>query len=262
MIAETDYQEKAFSVSPEGGLSFIEQLQISSCLPCPKTNVPFLIGVNENAHLCLLTNASCKMWDCETCAYRNARIWVAKIINGCNRLGGTWSFLTLTANKNHRKHATIQNIRAGWKKFYNRILAKMGKDSKDLYYAKVYEQHKDGSFHLHVLISVCFGKRWAKDNALECGMGYMADWHIVQNAGQVAGYIAKYTLKNATVARGGVQWPKGLRRIETSHKWPILPKKLATSNVGWIVKFDRNAQLNTAQLYNARGFEIVDKATK
>jgi len=258
MIAETDYQKQAFALLPQSGLSFIEQLQISASKPCLKINVPFLIGVNENAKICLLTKSSCKQWNCEPCGSRLARTWIARVINGVNRLGGEWSFLTLTAHRKMRGKASITNIREGWKKFYNRMLAYQNKKATDIYYTKVWEQHADGTLHLHVLINIFYGERWAKDNAAGVGLGYMAEWHEVDNAGQVAGYISKYTLKNATVARNGIALPKGIRRIETSHKWPILPKKLPYEDLGWIVKFERNDQLRTAQVYNNRGFDILD----
>jgi len=257
-IQLTEYQKQAFAVCPRSGLSFIEQLQISSSKPCPKTNVPYLIGVNENDKISILTKASCKMWNCEPCAARIARTWIAKIINGTNRLGGEWSFLTVTAHRSFRKEKSIGNIRNGWKKLYNRILEKASQEAEDLHYAKVWEQQADGTFHLHLLVSVCYGTRWAKDNAASCGLGFMDEWHTVDNAGMVAGYVAKYTLKNAILERGGVAWPKGLRRIETSRQWPVLGKKEQISAMGWIVKFDRDSQLRTAQVYHMRGFDIVD----
>lgn len=251
-------QKSGFVVIPHSGLSFIEQLQIVAQNQCSKDNRPYLIGVNENEKRTLLTRPACKMWNCQACGARNARLWIAKIINGCNKLGGQWSFLTVTAHKSKRKAASISNLRAGWKKLYNRIIATMGKSAKDLRYAKVWEQHEDGGFHLHILINICLGTRWAKDNSAQCGMGYMADWHEVQNAGQVAGYIAKYSLKNATMERGGVSWPKGLRRVETSRNWPVLPKLDTESSIEWIIKMTRDEQLASANRWALRGFEMID----
>jgi len=258
MIPETDYQNQAFALVPHSGLTFIEQLQIFASKPCTKLSVPYLIGVNENAKICLLTKSACKCWSCEPCGSRNARTWIARVIDGINKLGGEWSFLTLTAHAKSRREKSIVSIREGWKKFYNRVLEKTSLDQEVLYYCKVWEQCQDGTFHLHLLISVCYGTRWAKDAAASCGMGYMADWQEIENAGQVAGYISKYTLKNATMARGGIEWPKGIRRIETSRNWPILPKKAPYEDLGWIVKFERDDQLRTAQVYNNRGFDILD----
>lgn len=261
MLAELTIEvesEKAFGSCPQRGLSFIEQLQIVGRSPCTKEHRPYLIGVNENVKTAVLTKPACKMWNCEACAARNARIWIARIINGCNKLGGDWSFLTLTSHRKMRGLASVKSLREGWKKFYNRILARCGKTAKDIHYAKVWEQHSDGSFHLHILISVCFGKRWAKDNAVTCGLGEQADWHKCPNAGTVAGYIAKYSLKNATVERGGISWPKSLRRIETSRQWPKLPDLRASDTVDWVIKMSREEQIKSANKYHIRGFDILD----
>lgn len=248
----------ASTLSSEAGLTFIEQLQISSSKPCTKQNTKFLVGVNENEQKTVLTKAACKCWDCETCAARNARTWIACIINGVNSLGGQWSFLTVTAHRKMRGKLSFKSIREGWKKLYNRIREKAINQEKTIAYCKVWEQHKDGSVHLHILINVCFGTKWAKDNAAECGLGFMADWHEVDNAGMVAGYIAKYTLKNAFMARGGVSWPKGLRRIEKTRNWPNLPQKIAVLGWGWVIKETRGAQLASGDRWAAQGFEVID----
>jgi len=218
----------------------------------------FIVEVKDNAKKSLLTRPNCKMWSCEPCAANNARLWIAKVINGINRIGGEWSFLTITAHKKHRKEKSVANLRQGWKKLYNRILAFFGKKATNIYYCKVWEQHADGGFHLHILLSVCLGTRWAKNNAAECGLGFQADWRKVDNAGQVAGYAAKYTLKNAQIARGNIQWPKGLRRIETSRNWPILPKLDQESAWSWIIKMSRGEQLASGQRFFARGFDVLD----
>jgi hypothetical protein len=226
MTIITDIGEvcNALLQSPAGGLSFIEQLQISSLKNCIKTNTPHLTGINQNEHKALLVKTACKMWSCETCAARLARLWVARVINGVNKLGGDWYFFTITSLGAYRGASSVKAIRAGWKLLYNRILSLYGKDARALYYCKVWEQHKDGTFHLHMLANFPVKKRWLKDNCFHCGLGYQAHIRKIDNAGQVAGYMAKYTLKNASVARGGIVFPKGLRRIETSHKWPVLPK--------------------------------------
>lgn len=246
-----------FALVPKG-LSFIEQLQISCSNPCTKITTPYLIGVSKNERKAILTKAACKCWDCETCAARNTKTWIACIINGCNKLDIKWSFLTLTANQFMRGKKSIVSLREGWKKFYNRILAKLEKNAQNLFFVRVWEQHKNGTFHLHILISVYFGTRWAKTNAIECGMGYMAEWHEVDNAGMVAGYIAKYSLKNASIARGGIAWPKGLRRIEKSRNWPNLPKKEANLEWDWNVVHNREFQLHQSGKLIMSDYTVID----
>lgn len=253
-------QAADLSLVPQG-LTFIEQLQIISQKPCTKNNTPYLIGVNKNEHKALLTKAACKCWDCETCAARSARTWIACLINGCKSLNTEWFFLTLTSHRFKRGTKSVQCLRDGWKKFYNRVLTHAKKTAKDILYVRVWEQHEDGTFHIHVLINISFGTRWAKKNAAACGMGYMADWRKIDNVGMAAGYVAKYTLKNASIARGGIAWPKGLRRIEKSRNWPILPQKEANLEWSWNNANNRDFQLYQAERLAVSGYEIVDMAS-
>lgn len=248
---------KSFVPPEEGGLSFIEQLQIVSHTPCSKTNTPHLTGINQNEHKAILIKTACKMWNCPTCAARLAKFWIAKVINGVNKLGGNWYFFTITSSRKMRGAKSIKAIRDGWKKLYNRILSLYGKNAKDLYYVKVWEQHKDGSFHLHMLANFPITRRWLKDNAHSCGLGYQAHVKPIDNAGQVAGYMAKYTLKNGFIEQGGVAIPKGLRRIETSHKWPEFPK-MRGREYEWIFDNTRQGQLHRAWSLEMSGYKIID----
>lgn len=253
------FDEKASVLqSPAGGLSFIEQLQIVSNKPCTKNNVPHLTGINQNDHQAILVKASCKMWNCPTCGARLAKLWIAKVINGVNKLGGNWYFFTLTSNRVHRGIQSVKAIRRGWKLLYNRILALWDKDAGILYYCKVWEQHKNGTFHLHMLANFKVTKRWLKDNCFHVGLGYQAHIKAIGNAGQIAGYMAKYTLKNATISQGGVDFPKGLRRIETSHKWPILPKINQFIGYDWIFEASRASQLHRADVLKFDSYRVLD----
>jgi len=257
-IEENSITEIAFAVVPRSGLTFIEQLQISSSKPCTKENQIHLIGVNQNEKVALLSKASCKCWNCEPCAARNAKRWIATVIHGVNTIQGNWYFLTITAHRKFRKTKSVDNLRKGWKKLYNRILVVLGETLQIGYYCKVWEQHEDGSFHVHILCNYCLGERWAKDNAAQCGMGFQANWSLVENAGQIAGYMAKYTLKNALISRGGVVWPKGLRRIETSRNWPKLPKLEVNLGWDWNICESREYQSEIAGKLQTEGYQLID----
>jgi len=250
------------ALARDSGLNFIEQLQIVASKPCSKSKTVFITGVSIENETLIHLKGACKMWDCPECGARNAKAWIAKIINGVNKLGGEWSFLTLTAHRKQRGIKSVSNLRDGWKKFYNRILAKTGKTAENLHFAKVWEQHADGSYHLHILIDLCLGTRWAKNNAAGVGLGYQADWRTVPNAGMVAGYIAKYTLKNSSISKGGVAWPKGLRRIETTRNWPALAKFMEKSEWDWVVFQNEEFQNHMAEPYEFSGFKIIDKRPK
>lgn len=250
-------QETAFS-SAESGLTYIEQLQISSSKNCTKPNTKYLIGVDNENKTALLTKAACKCWDCETCAARNTKAWIARILFLMQRDEKSWSMLTITSHRQKRQTESVENLRQGWKKLSNRIVSSILRNENELSYCRVWEQHKDGSFHNHVLINQCYGTRWAKNNAAECGIGYIADWRQLENAGQAVGYVAKYTLKNASIARGGIKWPKGLRRIECSRNWPKLPKRDKDSAWFWNLAENREFQSYIGQKLELLGWKVVD----
>lgn len=167
-----------------------------------------------------------------------------------------WFMFTLTAHEKWRGHeASVKNLRQGWKKLYNRLRRAYGISS----YVKVWEMHKDDTFHLHGLIDAVIPLSWLKDNARECGMGYMVDIHKVDNAGQVAGYIAKYFLKSEFEQNEGAPFPKNLRRIEVSRNWIKLPDLKADEDWQWIVNQTRyGQQLSAFNVKKVTGYQVVD----
>lgn len=229
-------------------------------LQCAKNNRPFLTGLDRESDTAYLMRPACKMWNCPACAARNAKRWIARVIHHINRTDAEngWFMFTLTAHeKADNEYKSVLNLRAGWKKLYNRMRDNFGVSS----YVKVWERHADGRFHLHGLVDNAeITKRWLKDNARSCGMGYQVDLHHVDNAGQVAGYIAKYFMKSEEVtARTGKDYPKGLRRIEVSRNWTKLPDLVAESNFSWIINQTREGQLRNAEFYkNKLEYRIVD----
>ncbi|GAI25146.1 unnamed protein product, partial [marine sediment metagenome] len=81
------------------------------------------------------------------------------------------------------------------------------------------EYHKDGRVHWHMLIDAPVGRRWLKDSAAACGLGWITDCQPVHDSYRTIMYVAKYLGKTID----NVQWPRNLRRIGTSQKWPVLP---------------------------------------
>lgn len=254
-------EQLAFCPEQSEGLSFIEQLQNLCLIQCQKENRPFLTGTNDAAKIAMLLQPRCKVWSCKPCAAKNARIWIARIINGVNKMDtvNSWHMFTLTAHEKWRKSASVKNLRQGWKKLYNRIRYKF----KTNYYVKVWEMHEDSTFHLHGLIDAVIPTKWLKDNARQCGMGYQVDIHPVENAGQVAGYICKYFLKSQENVSDERQFPRGLRRIEVSRNWLPLPKIEPLISFDWLFHREREAQLRLAShLHDNHNYTIVDTIDK
>jgi hypothetical protein len=236
--------------------TWLERLALEACRQCRKDNRPFLTAVEHEDKQAYLMRVSCKMWDCPACSARNAKRWIARIINHVNHAESEngWQMFTLTAHRNaDNEYKSIVNLRTGWKKLYNRMLYEFGVTS----YVKVWERHKNKRFHLHGLVdNDTIDKRWLKQNAVECGMGYQVDIHSVDNAGQVAGYIAKYFMKGEAAA--AEPFPKNLRRIEVSRNWIKLPEKLTDRTFQWIINQTRDGQLRTAFGFKQNKYEIID----
>lgn len=173
----------------------------------------------------------CKMWSCEYCGKVNARRWRAHLLSRFNdHLKEEWVFVTLTAHAN--AHVTpamsVKNLQQTWKKLYDRLRRHY---SKKIEYIRVFEAHKSGRYHMHLLLNVgteydahglqprtlkeelrhpeC---RWLSKAAAESGGGWRVHMRRVKdyetgtsNAGLVVGYITKYMSKNI-----GQSWfPKG-----------------------------------------------------
>lgn len=245
--------EHAFSVRPQVGLSFIEHLNACSENECPYTKHVYVFGWNHEVKKCFVFRPNCNQWSCEVCSLKNARKWIARVINGVNELGGDWWFLTLTAHAKMRgTELSLKNLRDGFSKLNARMRRKYG----TRHYVKVWEMHKDKTLHLHLLVNGEVDARWLKDSAVACGLGYQVDSRPVDNAGQVAGYIAKYTLKNAAHLD---DMPKNLRRIQTSLKFPKLPDRSRFSDDWqWSRHETTEGVFKSAQALLNRGYEIHD----
>lgn len=195
---------------------------------CP--NFSGLLLADDGGGRILIARTRCKQWDCPHCAELNRAIWKARIIHGVNEVGGDWSFWSLTAHRKMRGYdKSLLSLRGAWGKLYHRIKRKFG----GFQYARIYEPHKDGSLHIHVISNLVFedivkgktkgGKalsysRWLRDTIPKCGGGYQTDAQNIEgHAGYVAGYIVKYMTKEL----GAFRSARGrLRRIQLSQKWP------------------------------------------
>ena len=258
-LSRSDTQQiDALALVPDRGLSFIEQLHAECEKICIKDNRPYLSGTNATAKIAMLLRPNCKCWNCPACAARNARLWIARIINGVNKMDteNGWHMFTLTAHEKWRgQDRSVKNLRQGWKKLYNRMRRKYGVNS----YVKVWEMHADGSFHLHGLIDAVIPTKWLKDNARECGMGYQVEIHPVDNAGKVAGYICKYFLKSQGSISPEQKFPLNLRRIEVSRNWLELPEIERKMHFDWLLNDSREGQLMyAAHLKINHNYQIVD----
>lgn len=242
----------AVESSRQGGLTFLEQLHATAEQLCSNPSVPWLTGVNHLSREAFLLRGSCGMWSCPECGARNGKRWLARILQHLNaNKRMNWYFVTLTAHERWRgKIPSRENIKNGWKKLYNRIRRRYGL----IQYVKVWEPHSDGSWHLHAIWNRKIGKRWLKDNARACGMGYQVHSVQAKNPGQVAGYCAKYLLKSLEAAD---VYERGMRRIEVSRDWTKL-EDLTDDHLSWVVSQTRIGQDRTAAQLRHQGIRIIN----
>lgn len=236
------------------GLTLLEQLTVLVLEGrCSNPNVPYLFNVSPEGRI-TFTRAACKSWSCPECSMKNAKTWIAKIINGINEVGGDWYFATVTAHRWHRGEKSLTNLRTNWQKLRQRMARKARKTGLEMYYTRIWEHHKDASYHMHIINNVAVNTKWLKDNAAACGMGFMAHSDEIVNAGQVAGYVAKYMLKQgkADTLR---TFPHGARRIECSQNWP---KWSETKSEGWYYSGDLMTSVAKAENFRKHGSIVLD----
>lgn len=188
-----------------------------------------------------LKRVTCKMWECPACGPINAIRWRAYLLKRFNEtsLGlQKWCFYTITAHKNAHKtpETSILNLQQVWKRLYDRLRRRF--KGKRLEYVRVFEPHKSGRFHMHILINT--GLEYDKHDFIvkgyldefrhpecvwlrRCCASIGGGWRVhirrvwdantrTENIGLVVGYILKYMGKSFAEFR----FPKNQRRIQTS----------------------------------------------
>lgn len=209
--------------------------------------------ITDNHHW-KMARIRCKMWSCELCAYINQRQWRAHIIDKINKIGTftKWWFVTLTAHRRAHKaqnqRATLSNMQRGLKTLYDRLRREICAQTDKLEYVRVYEHHKSGKVHAHLIVRGTFKSqtgeldkkgndigltRWFKDNCSQVGLGYQASAKPLRSAqgvhaGTIAGYATKYMTKDSQAFK---LFPKGLRRIQCSSGFGAL--RIPDSKFEW-----------------------------
>lgn len=184
----------------------------------------------------IMARVRCKSWQCEYCCIENRKMWRKFLGQKLAKLDRIWWFGTITAPSWHRTPETsLKAIRSNMDRFIKRLkrVFKKGVD-----YVRIFEKHKDGSFHLHIIISglserverytarskaTCFRphmgettanswhiQTWWKKTLSKCGCGYIAEVKIIPTY-QAVKYVTKYMTKSAQDFN-----VKHLRRVQTT----------------------------------------------
>lgn len=205
-----------------------------------------LIAVDGSQKLILRTR--CKMWSCAFCAAVNRSMWQAKIISGIEALQGEWAWFTLTAHSKKRTpESSLGNLRGAWDRLMKRMKRNYGKFA----YVRVYEEHKDGAYHLHAIANFKFedikirvsrnGKKtphseWMDGAAKDLKIGYYTHANNIplddeHHAGYVAAYVTKYIVKLSPTMKDDLG---RIRHIQTSRHFPALERPEA--GLDWQMK--------------------------
>lgn len=184
----------------------------------------------------VMARVRCKSWQCPHCAKENRKMWGNFLRKKLPRITSNWWFVTLTAHKSKRDVDTsLANLRTNIDRMFKRVR----RIWHDIEYVRVYEVHKKGAFHAHLLVSglsafvqkletqagICYYrpavrvgkvgywsvKTWFKRTAYDLEIGYMVDVQALEGVSAAAGYIVKYLTKDAQNFH-----VKGLRRVQTT----------------------------------------------
>ena len=220
---------------------------------CSTPGRPIMKVYNPDLGQVIYFRPLCKSWACPYCARRRATGWRIRAEYGCRVLttDNQVEFVTVTSHERLSPAASLAVLPKAWVKLHKRVNRAAGAAE----YFAVPEQHEDGRWHLHLIVAApsLLKKRWWKDNARQCGLGYQSDVQEVKSAGGVGGYVTKYLTKMLQVSN----LPKGFKRVRLSHGWPQDRKPELPEN--WyleVLKNDTplNHEIETARI---RGLTVV-----
>lgn len=187
----------------------------STVKECSNGKAPYLLGLSANTKRAVIFRARCKMWGCPECAQTNAWVWSFRASEGAHALydkGHSIDFVTITPHEKLSSKGAWWVMPKAWMKLQARLRRTVG----TFQYFQVPELHESGKPHIHMITTAKLPESWWKDNARECGFGYMSDVQEVWSDGGVITYVLKYITKTFTET----PMPKGAHRVRTSRGWP------------------------------------------
>jgi hypothetical protein len=236
--------------SPAGGLIVYRVSEQNS--GCSAVNRPLIKAINRNSKQVVLFHPRCKSWRCPGCAKINAQKVVLRAVNGSEVLrsqGAAIDFVTITSHEKLDPAASLAVLPLAWAKLNRRI--KRAAQSPE--YFAIPEQHSDGRWHLHAMTTARLPKKWWKDNARSCGLGYQSDVQEVKSLGGVAYYVGKYVAKELK----NTNLPTHFRRVRPSQGWPELPAMKPLE--GWeFLPVDAHVPMqHETDVYQRMGYTVV-----
>lgn len=205
--------------------------------------------VGNNCRFLLRTR--CKQWNCPYCAPKNMREWRYRIMATIEEYGDNvdWYLWTLTLSpKHHKSGSTAKSLRV-WRKHWNKLMGKVKYRLGKFMYIRVFETHKSGILHVHMLANATFDdvvriKEYNDKQEMNIrnhsekmekimvsyGLGKIHDIKPIVtdtyeengHARNVSAYVTKYLTKDIqsdvrlTLKKSGME---NVRMIQTSHGW-------------------------------------------
>lgn len=218
---------------------------------CPRYSVPLKTQDNSPNSPQLVYRARCKMWDCPFCAIVNQRIWRARLMLEVQKdTSVRWYFWTLTLDGKDHDGDTANSLRL-WRDKWDKLLKRFKRDLGNFKYLRVFETHKDGTLHVHMLASATYAdvrcvveddrrENWrsatCEKHLKELDLGWRHDIKPIVTrdesndgvARNVSAYVTKYLTKDlqseVRLKLKDANMQK-VRMIQTSSGWANVPTK-------------------------------------
>lgn len=171
-----------------------------------------VLGIDPKTKTGILIPLTCKSWLCDSCRKVKIRNWI-KVAQA----GRPERMITLTCDpKLHvNPYTALRTMAKAFTKLAERIRKKFG----EFEYIKVWELHKTGWPHLHLMQRGSFiPQRWLSSQWSRLKIGKIVDIRKVTNQKTTATYMTKYMGKS--VADLASLW-SGVRVISKSNGWVI-----------------------------------------
>ena len=223
---------------------------------CPNPRVPWMIGTNPTTAKAVVFRPRCKLWSCPVCGKSNAWAWSFRANAGAHALydaGASVDFVCITSSAKLSPAQSWWVAPKAWMKLQARVRRKVHSWQ---YFAVPEIQPGTRRVHFHMLTTANLPERWWKDNAAECGFGYISDKEEVWSLGGVVSYVSKYLTKSLDE-----EMPPRTRRIRTSRGWP---RDLKEPPEGWdFIMLPRDTPLERAVMaLTADGYHVEIKGSK
>lgn len=214
----------------------------------------------------------CKMWSCPYCATVNAKIWRVRLLKSAIKMLNEkpeteFSFITITLDSKYHaqtEQASIEGalfIQKNWDALSKRLKRWLG----NYQYVRVLESHKDGTLHIHLLITVHLpdviyyytgkGKNRKKvgnsailqGHLIAIGFGKIHDVKNLEKQGEnethsalkIIAYVLKYVSKSLVV-HDKAQRQVRLRKILTSQGFiRVKNNEFEDSLELWVFRYGR-----------------------